>query len=92
MADLIFVRPKDGLRILDPVRRDRLPQGLYRQVERSGYWQRLSAMGDVTIATDVPPPEAEGYEPPAGAAATADPPGDASSGDDAVSGVRGRSK
>lgn len=65
MTDLVFVKPREGLSIVDPVRRDRLPQSVWRQVERAGYWQRLVAMGDVSMAAAVPESEVEGHERPA---------------------------
>ena len=46
----MFVKPADGLKILDPLRRDYLPaEG--RTVTLDTYWRRRLADGDVAEAT-----------------------------------------
>lgn len=57
-----YVKPAEGLSIVDPVRRDVLPpEG--RHVEASDYWTRRIQDGDVA-ETD-PPPEIEQPDAPA---------------------------
>ncbi len=44
----MFVKPKDGLKVMDPFKKDFLPvEG--RTVAEDLYWHRLSRDGDVTL-------------------------------------------
>jgi len=50
-SKVIFVKPKDGYKIFDPVLKDFLPpEG--REVEASEYWTRLDQDHDVTFESE----------------------------------------
>ena len=54
----MYVKPCSGLRIVDPVLRDRLPPG-GREVTPSPYWSRRVRDGDVIVVVNiVPAPDA----------------------------------
>lgn len=54
----IFVRPKDGVKVRDPITMAHIPE-LGASVERTSYWLRRIKDGDVSIVPPVPPPKPE---------------------------------
>ena len=46
----MFLKPADGLKVMDPARRDYLPEA-GRAVTLDNYWRRRLADGDVIEAT-----------------------------------------
>jgi hypothetical protein len=54
----MFVKPAEGMRILDPHTRRELPPG-GANVPDTDYWNRLVRDGDVTVAAQAPTEEAE---------------------------------
>lgn len=54
----MFVKPAPGLRIVDPILRDFLPED-GRLVTPSDYWHRRLRDGDVTLIPQAPAADAE---------------------------------
>lgn len=48
----MFVKPKKGLRILDPRLRDRLPEDGREVPDGDVYWNRLLIDGDIVLASE----------------------------------------
>lgn len=49
----MFVKPKAGVLVRDPVTLQHLPES-GRDVEPSSYWQRRQAAGDVVVLDSIP--------------------------------------
>lgn len=47
----MFVKPKEGLQIFDPYKKDRIPPDGREVPGDSMYWHRLLRDGDVVLAT-----------------------------------------